>query len=560
MNCLKSLAALGLLVLGTSQAMAVPIVKQPNILLIVADDLGFSDLSALGSEIQTPNLDSLLADGRLMLDFHAAPSCSPTRAMLMSGNDPHLAGLGMMAEARKRLPPGTEVRPGYEGVLAGNVATLAELLHDAGYRTFISGKWHLGMQPAQQPQNRGFDQAYVLLEGGAAHFKQANMHLQPNYSATFLHNGEPIALPTDFYSSTWFTDRLIGAIDQPNPGNKPFFAFAAYTAPHWPLQAPDQYLAQYRGRYDQGYEAIAKQRLERQRKAGLVPADFPLDAQLEGVPSWASLSAEQQRQSARTMEVYAAMVSALDAEVGRLVAHLRQRGELENTLILFMSDNGPENASRVDPTWISQHFDNRLDNYGRRDSFLMIGSAWAQVSALPSRRYKMTTYQGGIRVPAFVYYPATIKAGRSEALASVRDIMPTLLQLAGAPMPGIKYRDRDIVPPQGSSALDYLQGDDTLIHAGDEALGWEINGSASLRKGPMKLLWDATDGKPAWHLYDLRKDPGEHHDIAAVHPEQVAQMLRDWKAYAQRSNIVTDADGRPASPARVASPAVASKQ
>ncbi|WP_457254626.1 arylsulfatase [Pseudomonas juntendi] len=560
MNCLKSLAALGLLVLGTSQAMAAPIVKQPNILLIVADDLGFSDLSALGSEIQTPNLDSLLADGRLMLDFHAAPSCSPTRAMLMSGNDPHLAGLGMMAEARKRLPPGTEVRPGYEGVLAGNVATLAELLHDAGYRTFISGKWHLGMQPAQQPQNRGFDQAYVLLEGGAAHFKQANMHLQPNYSATFLHNGEPIALPTDFYSSTWFTDRLIGAIDQPNPGNKPFFAFAAYTAPHWPLQAPDQYLAQYRGRYDQGYEAIAKQRLERQRKAGLVPADFPLDAQLEGVPSWASLSAEQQRQSARTMEVYAAMVSALDAEVGRLVAHLRQRGELENTLILFMSDNGPENASRVDPTWISQHFDNRLDNYGRRDSFLMIGSAWAQVSALPSRRYKMTTYQGGIRVPAFVYYPATIKAGRSEALASVRDIMPTLLQLAGAPMPGIKYRDRDIVPPQGSSALDYLQGDDTLIHAGDEALGWEINGSASLRKGPMKLLWDATDGKPAWHLYDLRKDPGEHHDIAAVHPEQVAQMLRDWKAYAQRSNIVTDADGRPASPARVASPAVASKQ
>ncbi|MDG9873290.1 arylsulfatase [Pseudomonas juntendi] len=560
MNCLKSLAALGLVMLGISQAMAAPIVKQPNILLIVADDLGFSDLSALGSEIQTPNLNSLLADGRLMLDFHAAPSCSPTRAMLMSGNDPHLAGLGMMAEARKRLPPGTEVRPGYEGVLAGNVATLAELLHDAGYRTFISGKWHLGMQPAQQPQNRGFDQAYVLLEGGAAHFKQANMDLQPNYSATFLHNGEPIALPTDFYSSTWFTDRLIDAIDQPNPGNKPFFAFAAYTAPHWPLQAPDQYLTQYRGRYDQGYEAIAKQRLERQRKAGLVPADFPLDAQLEGVPSWASLSAEQQRQSARTMEVYAAMVSALDAEVGRLVAHLRQRGELENTLILFMSDNGPENASRVDPTWISQHFDNRLDNYGRRDSFLMIGSAWAQVSALPSRRYKMTTYQGGIRVPAFVYYPATIKAGRSEALASVRDIMPTLLQLAGAPMPGIKYRDRDIVPPQGSSALDYLQGDDTLIHAGDEALGWEINGSASLRKGPMKLLWDATDGKPAWHLYDLRKDPGEHHDIAAAHPEQVAQMVRDWKAYAQRSNIVIDAEGRPASPARVASPAVASKQ
>ncbi|MFJ4110166.1 arylsulfatase [Pseudomonas sp. NPDC089758] len=549
MNCLKSLAALGLLMLGTSQAMATPTVKQPNILLIVADDLGFSDLSALGSEIQTPNLDKLLTDGRLMLDFHAAPSCSPTRAMLMSGNDPHLAGLGMMAEARKRLPAGVAVRAGYEGVLGSNVATLAELLHDAGYRTYISGKWHLGMQPAQQPQNRGFDQAYVLLEGGAAHFKQANMALQPNYSSTFRHNGDPIELPDDFYSTTWFTDRLIAAIDDGKASNKPFFAFAAYTAPHWPLQAPDKYLAQYRGRYDQGYEVIARERLARQRKAGLVPADFPLEPQLEGVPGWATLSEQQQRQSARTMEVYAAMVAALDAEVGRLVDHLRQTGELDNTLVLFMSDNGPENATRVDPNWIKEHFDNRLANYGRRDSFLMIGSAWAQVSALPSRRYKMTTYQGGIRVPAFVYHPASIKAGRSDEMASVRDIMPTLLQLAGAPMPGISYRDRAIVPPQGTSALDYLQGKDTRIHAHDEALGWEINGSASLRKGPMKLLWDATDSTPAWHLYDLSKDPGEHHDIAAAHPRQVSDLLRDWKAYAQRSNIAIDADGRPASPA-----------
>lgn len=549
MNCLKPLAALGLLMLGASQALASPTVKQPNILLIVADDLGFSDLSALGSEIQTPNLDKLLTDGRLMLDFHAAPSCSPTRAMLMSGNDPHLAGLGMMAEARKRLPAGAQVRAGYEGVLGSNVATLAELLHDAGYRTYISGKWHLGMQPAQQPQNRGFDQAYVLLEGGAAHFKQANMALQPNYSSTFRHNGEPIELPDDFYSTTWFTDRLIDAIDDGKASNKPFFAFAAYTAPHWPLQAPDEYLAQYRGRYDQGYEVIARERLARQRKAGLVPADFPLEPQLEGVPGWASLTEQQQQQSARTMEVYAAMVAALDAEVGRLVDHLRKTGELDNTLVLFMSDNGPENATRVDPNWIKENFDTRLANYGRRDSFLMIGSAWAQVSALPSRRYKMTTYQGGIRVPAFVYHPATIKAGRSDELASVRDIMPTLLQLAGAPMPGITYRDRAIVPPQGTSALDYLQGKDTRIHAHDEALGWEINGSASLRKGPMKLLWDATDGTPAWHLYDLSNDPGEHHDIAAAHPRQVSDLLRDWKAYAQRSNIAIDADGRPASPA-----------
>ncbi|GHS80478.1 arylsulfatase [Pseudomonas sp. PAGU 2196] len=550
----KPLLAFSLLLLGASQAFAAPTVKQPNILLVVADDLGFSDLSALGSEIATPHLDKLLADGRLMLDFHASPSCSPTRAMLMSGNDPHLSGVGMMAESRGRLPAGSEVQPGYEGVLGANVATLAELLRDAGYRTYIAGKWHLGMTPAQQPQNRGFDQAYVLLEGGAAHFKQTNMGLLPNYSWSFRHNGEPVELPSDFYSTRWFTDRLIDVIDQGKASQKPFFAFAAYTAPHWPLQAPDAYLAQYRGRYDQGYEQIARERLQRQRKAGLVPADFPMEPQLEGVPSWASLTPEQRQQSARTMEVYAAMVAALDAEVGRLVDHLRETGELDNTLVLFMSDNGPENANRVDPEWIKRNFDNRLDNYGRPDSFLMIGSAWAQVSALPSRRYKMTTYQGGIRVPAFVHYPATIKPGRSEELASVRDIMPTLLQLAGASLPGIKYRDRDIVPPQGTSALAYLEGRDTQIHPRDEAMGWEINGNASLRKGNLKLLFDTTDAAPAWRLFDLSKDPGEHHDLGAQQPQQVAELLRDWRSYAQRNNIVITTEGRPVSPALVSKP------
>ena len=550
----KPLLAFALLLLGSSQAFATPIVKQPNILLVVADDLGFSDLSALGSEIATPHLDKLLAEGRLLLDFHAAPSCSPTRAMLMSGNDPHLSGVGMMAEARKRLPAGSEVRPGYEGVLGANVATLAELLRDAGYRTYIAGKWHLGMEPAQQPQNRGFDQAYVLLEGGAAHFKQDNMGLQPHYSWTFRHNGEPVELPGDFYSTRWFTDRLIDSIDQGKASNKPFFAFAAYTAPHWPLQAPDEYLKQYRGRYDQGYEKIAQERLERQRKAGLVPEDFPMEAQLEGVPAWASLSPEQRRQSARTMEVYAAMVSALDAEVGRLVGHLRDTGELDNTLVFFMSDNGPENANRVDPDWIKSNFDNRLENYGRPNSFLMTGSAWAQVSALPSRRYKMTTYQGGIRVPAFVYYPKSIKSGRSEELASVRDIMPTLLQLAGTASPGIRYRDRDIVPPQGTSALPYLEGKDMQIHPRDEALGWEIGGNASLRKGDLKLLFDRTDATPAWRLFDLSQDPGERHDLSAQQPERVKELLRDWKGYAQRNNIVITPDGRPVSPALVSKP------
>ncbi|KTT51879.1 arylsulfatase [Pseudomonas oryzihabitans] len=539
------------ILLAVSSVFATEPVRKPNILLIVADDLGFSDLSALGSEITTPNLDSLIKQGKLLLDFHTAPSCSPTRAMLMSGNDPHLVGLGMMAETRQRvIPQDQAARDGYAGVLLDNVATLSELLQDSDYRTYIAGKWHLGKEPAQQPQNRGFDEAYVLLEGGASHFKQANMSLMPGTASTYLYNGKPIELPEDFYSTQWYTERLLHLLKRDQASSKPFFAFAAYTSPHWPLQAPDSYLEKYRGRYDKGYEVIGKERLERQRAAGLVPADYPSSPQLIGVPSWDSLSTEQQQRSARTMEAYAAMVESLDAEVGRLVGYLRETRQLDDTLIIFMSDNGAEHADRVDPKWIKANFDNSLENYGRRDSFLMEGSAWAQVSSLPSQRYKMTTYQGGIRVPAFVHFPGTVRPGVSDQLASVRDIMPTLLQLAGTPMPGITYRNRNIVPPQGTSMLDHLQGKDERVHAIDEALGWEINGYASLRRGSMKLLFDPEQAESGWQLFDLSKDPGERHDLANEQPATRDALLRDWRAYAQRNNIALGADARPVFPAK----------
>ncbi|TWI52694.1 arylsulfatase [Pseudomonas duriflava] len=529
---------------------------QPNILLLVADDLGYSDLGAMGSEINTPNLDKLIAEGRLLLDFHSAPSCSPTRAMLMTGNDQHLSGIGMMVETRDRMFANQTIRPGYEGTLQGEAVTLAELLRDAGYKTFIAGKWHLGKLPEQQPQNRGFEESYVVLEGGAANFKQTEMAIMPNYSATFVHNGQPLSLPDTYYSTTYFTDRLIDATRAAHQENKPFFAFAAYTSPHWPLQAPDDYLKKYKGRYDQGYEVIAEERLAKQKKLGLLPADFEGKAVFENVPAWNTLSDEEKRRSARTMEAYAAMVDSLDHEIGRLLEHLKETGEYDNTLILFMSDNGPEAVSREKAVsaWVEkQNFDNSLENIGRPNSFVTYGPAWAQVSAQPGRRYKQTIFEGGIRVPAFVHFPARIAKGVSREFASARDVMPTFLELAGVEHPGIRYQNRAVVPPQGSSMLPYLSGVEPRIHGSSRAMGWEQDGSAALRRGNLKLVYAPKATGKQWRLYDLSVDPSEQNDLAPQRPDQVKDLLMDWRQYAQSNNISVDKHGVPHFPALVRS-------
>jgi arylsulfatase len=527
--------------------------QQPNILLIVADDLGYSDIGAMGGEIDTPHLDKLVGDGKLLLDFHAAPSCSPTRAMLMTGNDQHLSGLGMMAETRHRLFPNVAIRPGYEGTLQSDAVTLAELLRDAGYMTTIAGKWHLGKTPQLQPQNRGFDQSYVVLEGGAAHFKQREMSILENYSATFIHNGKPLELPDDYYATTYFTDRIIEAADKAHTASKPFFAFAAYTAPHWPLQAPDRYLEKYKGRYDRGYQAIADERLARQKKLGLLPADAEAKAILEGVPAWNSLSAEQKKLSARKMEIYAAMVEALDHEVGRLIDHLKQNDEYDNTLILFMSDNGPEATDRTDAMakWVESNFDNSLDNLGRPNSFVMYGAAWAQVSAQPTRRYKQTIFEGGTRVPAFVHFPKQIEKGVTREFASARDVMPTFLQLAGVQHPGINYRGRSVTPPQGGSMLPYLEGNEPNVHAPGSFMGWEQNGDGALRSGKWKLVYSPKITGDQWRLFDLSVDPSEQHDVAAANPDQVQAMLIQWRSYAVANNIALDKSDKPQFPAKL---------
>ncbi|NBA96271.1 arylsulfatase [Pseudomonas sp. R5(2019)] len=521
--------------------------SQPNVLLIVADDLGYSDIGAFGGEIDTPNLDRLIKDSRQLQSLYVAPTCSPTRSMLMSGTDHHLAGVGNMAEMNTpHLTPEQQDRPGYEGYLNQRIAALPQLMKDAGYNTYTVGKWHLGGADGQRPAQRGFEQSYSLMGGGAAHFNQsAPMQIASSAPPpTYRENDAKVSLPANFYSSRDYTAKLIDYIDAGRKqDDKPFFAYAAYTAAHLPLQAPDEFLKKYKGRYDEGYDVAAERRIEKMKKLGLVDAGVPVTPMPAGVKPWASLSAREKAVSARTMEAYAAMVDAFDHEIGNLVAHLKAKGLYDNTLIVFLSDNGPEgNAWDKDESndkWIPAHFDLALDNIGRPNSFAFQGEAWGQVSAQPFRFFKAYTHEGGIRSAAFIRYPQRVSPGQSDAVVTAMDIMPTILDAAGIKHPGIEYQGKTVQPMKGMSMLPFLEGKARAVHNPDYPVGFELMGRNAVRKGNWKIVYDYQGGQGVWSLYDLAKDPGELHDLAASNRQKLDELLIEWTQYVQQNNVIS---------------------
>ena len=511
---------------------------RPNIVLIVADDLGYSDLGAFGSEIPTPNIDALAHGGMMLTQFYTSMTCSPTRSMLLSGTDNHVAGLGVMA-ARETGPQ--RGQPGYEGYLNFRVAALPELLRDAGYRTYMTGKWHLGAEVETGPAARGFDRSFVSIDG-AAHLGGLSWNgpgLAPYRDGeTLVHVGD------DFYTTRFYTDRMIEYLEADRADERPFFAYLAYTAPHWPLQAPPESIAKFDGRYDDGYEALYRRRLERAKALGLAPPDFEGIPPIEGQPSWEELTDEERRIEARKMEIYAAMVSDLDEQVGRFIAYLESIGELDNTLIVFMSDNGPEGMRRdlVAPLsdWVATCCNNAYENLGAPDSYVMYGPNWARAGSVPFRGAKQTAFEAGIRVPAIAYWPGTVPAGtRSDAFATVMDILPTFLEVAGTEHPGTTYRGRDVAPPLGESMLPVLTGDAAEVHAEDYYVGWELFGHRAVRRGDWKIVWDPRDGDAArWRLFDLAADPGEQRDLADEQPERLAEMIALWDRYVRDNGVI----------------------
>ena len=527
---------------NTTQS-AIPARRQrPNFLIIMADDLGYSDLGCYGSEIRTPNLDALARRGLRMNNFYCAPFCSPSRAMMLTGLDAHLVGFGALKEV---IDPRQVGKPGYEMYLNDVAPTLAQRLREAGYRTYLSGKWHLGREVRHGPQARGFDRSFGLIDGSASHFDQTATGSDDPFGmpkATFREDGRDIELPASFYSSEGYADKLIEYLERDAGSERPFFAVLAMTAPHFPLHAPDEYIDRYEGYYQAGYEAIRRQRLARQQELGLTAADvrpYPGNARW---PKWDELDAGLRRLEARNMQVYAAMVECMDFHIGRVFEALRERSELDDTVILFLSDNGPEGNSVLDTLrtreWIGCRMDNRLANRGRPGSFIEQGPGWAQVSSTPNRMYKSFTYEGGIRVPCIVAGPGLASPGRIvQSYAHITDIVPTFLEMAAAPL-GASYGGRSHPALMGRSMREcWLRGG--AIHPADHVSGWEMQGRYALRAGKWKVVhanrpWGTGD----WELFDIGSDPGETRDLAAVFPDVVSDLLRRWDAYVVSNNVI----------------------
>lgn len=515
--------------------------QRPNILLVVIDDLGFTDLGSYGSEIKTPHLDGLAQQGLRFANFYVSPNCSTTRSMLMSGMDHHLSGNGTMLE---HIADNQRGLPGYEGHLSFRVAALPEVLQDAGYKTYMTGKWHLGDSRETSPAARGFDRSYSLLHGGASHFADKKGLAGKRSDAGYREDGELIdSLPEGFYSTSFYTDKLIEYIeDDRSDDDSPFFAYLSYSAVHWPLQVPDNALDLYKGQYRNGYDKLRQQRYRNAMAAGVIRSHTRPHAGSAKVPAWNRLNSEQKKIQERKMEIYAAMLELVDRNVGRLLKYLQDTDKLQNTLIIVMSDNGAEGNRRFrlgGDDWVEKHFDHSYEQMGREGSYVFYGPGWAQAGSAPFRLWKAHTAEGGIHAPLILAGPGVAHRGQViHAPATVRDLMPTILEATRTPLPQKHYRNREVLPITGRSMTKVLNGERESIHAPDEFFGWELFGGRAIRKGDWKLLWVAgQNGEDRWELFNLANDPGETSDLSLSEPEKLEEMLVAWEAYVSDSNV-----------------------
>ncbi len=531
---------------------------RPNILLILSDDMGFSDLGCYGGEIHTPNLDALAAEGLRFTQFYNGARCCPTRASLLTGLYAHQAGVGNMTGGNSELE-------GYAGNLNRRCVTIAEVLKSAGYRTYMSGKWHVARvnRPAGPkdtwPLQRGFDKFYGTLDGAGSYYDpttlcRGNTFITPQ--------NDPAYRPEKFYYTDAITDNAVAFLQEHSTNNAgtPFFMYVAYTAAHWPMQAPAEEIAKYKGKYDAGYGPVRAARFAKAKELGLLNPNWKLSDQ---AGNWEAV--RDKAWEARCMEVYAAMVDRMDQGIGRIVGELKRQGQLDRTLILFLEDNGgcaetmgrQSNAEQIKKAdykpfgpddlqpkiWPPmQTRDGRAVRTGPgvmpgpEDTYVAYGRSWANVSNTPFREYKHWVHEGGISTPLIAHWPAGIPSARHNALVQTPghliDLMATCVDLAGGKYP-TEHDGQAIPPMEGVSLRPAFEGRDLQRV---NPICWEHEGNRAIRDGHWKLVAKSPGG--AWELYDMEADRTETHNLAAEQPTRVKELAAKWEAWGKRANVL----------------------
>lgn len=517
-------------------------VERPNILLVLADDLGFTDLGSYGSEISTPTLDALAQEGVRFTNYHTAANCAPARAMLLTGVDAHLAGVPNIPEM---LAPEQRRHSHYQGVLGSNVVTVATLLEGAGYHTYMAGKWHLGAGAGQLPSERGFERTVALADSGADNWEQ-RPYIPLYETANWYADGEEYQLPKDFYSSQFLVDKTIEFIDSNIDDGSPFFAYLPFQAVHIPVQAPQEFIDRYMGVYDSGWDELREQRQARAIELGLVPAGSGI-GRMATTDEWDALDSSRRRYEAKRMAVYGAMVEAMDHHLGRLFDYLKTHGQYHNTIIIFTSDNGAEAGGPADPdsfmtqlTSAALGYHSDYERLGLKGSYNSISPSFASAAASPLAFYKFYAGEGGMRVPLIVAGADLPGKGElNHAFSFVTDITPTLLSLADVEPPVGRYRGRPIESIIGRDLVPLLKQEVETVYGPEDAVGYELAGHAALFQGDYKLLFIREPlGDGQWHLYNVVRDPGETADLASEQPVRLQRMLSAYEHYTRENKVL----------------------
>jgi len=517
--------------------------QRPNIVVIVADDLGYSDLGSFGGEIRTPNLDALAAEGTRFANFHVSGECSPTRAMLLTGVRSHRTGVGAMHES---VPRELEGKPGYLTVLKPDVLTISSLLQRNGYRTYAVGKWHVGKESYNLPPARGFDHSFVQGDSGSDNWVPTKRYLALTDRVYWFEDGKPATMPAEYYSSRFYADRAIDylrndwATRRASSGDSPppFFLYLAFQANHTPLQAPADMVARQRGRYDRGWQAIREQRFQRTKELGLLPPSTQLAA-WPSLEDWNTLDATRRVYETRRMEVYAAMAETMDGEIGRVRTAIKDLGADDNTIFVFLSDNGAEPSDPYDylsgKAWLATQYTRDTDRLGSPGAYTTMGRNWAAAAVSPLATHKFYAGEGGLRVPLIIRRPAgrgTIHSGFTH----VTDVTPTLLELAGVTHPGQKS---GVEPLTGRSLVSMLRDATASVRTANDTLGYELAGNAALFAGDLKLVRNLPPvGTGDWELYDIARDPGETRNVRASQPGDYARLLAAYKEYERADGVL----------------------